>query len=222
MVRLGRAATHLLSSTSPSTTTSHPYTTHQRVLGSGNGGLERVGRSRGFGKREGTGKDTGESNQPPLYILAKELPPPPLSYAPPAPPRSPLPKTEVPCVLSAKTEPQWLGFGFWLQLAPPLRLTQSHHPTTSNPVYPTPIWSSLPENEPPHVSFAKTEPQRLGFWPFGSPSPPPRATPNRTLPLSQIQCTPPQPNPLYLRNSPTAFRLPKPSPSGSVLDFGSN
>jgi hypothetical protein len=169
MVRLGRAATHLLSSTSPSTTTSHPYTTHQRVLGSGNGGLERVGRSRGFGKREGTGKDTGESNQPPLYILAKELPPPPLSYASPAPPRSPLPKTEA-----------------------------------------------------ARVSSAKTKPQRLGFWSFGSTSPPPRATPNRTLPLSQIQLTPPQPDPLYPRNSPAAFRLPKPSPSGSVLDFGSN
>ena len=38
------------------TTTCHPYTTHQRVLGSGNGGLERVGKSRGLEKERGLGR----------------------------------------------------------------------------------------------------------------------------------------------------------------------
>ena len=55
---LGRAAANLFFSA----TTCHPYSTHQRVLGSGNGVLERVGKSRGSGKREGIGKGTGKSN----------------------------------------------------------------------------------------------------------------------------------------------------------------
>jgi hypothetical protein len=148
----------------PPTTTSHPYTTHQRVLGSRNGGLERVGRSRGFGKREGPGKDTGKSNQPPLCIPAKEPPPPPLSYASPTPPRSLLPKAEpFPMFCLLKPSPGSLVFGFLAPTSPPSCHAQSHHPTVSNPVYPTPTRSPLPEKQPPCILLAKAEPRQLSF-----------------------------------------------------------
>ena len=55
-------------------------------------------------------------------------------------------KTTPPMLRWPKTEPRRLGFGFWLQLSPPLRIARSHPTTTSNPVNPTKIRSPVPEN----------------------------------------------------------------------------
>ena len=155
------------------TTTSHLYTTHQRVLGSGNGGLERVGRSGRFGKREGIGKDTGKSNQPPLCIPANEPPHPPSALLP-CPHTGPLyPKQRPPTFLLPKLSPSGSGFGFLVPTSPPSRHVQLLAPTTSNVVYSTPFGSPLPENDCRHISLAKTEPRwlGLGFWPqLGPPS----------------------------------------------------
>ena len=78
----------------------------------------------------------------------------------------PLPENARPHIAWAKTEPRRLGLGYWPQLSPPSHLTPSLAPTTLNSVYSTPIGPPLPENKCPHVSLAKTEPQRLcfGFW----------------------------------------------------------
>jgi hypothetical protein len=78
----------------------------------------------------------------------------------------PLRENECLHIFLAKTEPWWLGLGFWPQLGPPSCITQSLAPTTLNTVYSTPIGPPLPENKFPHVSLVKTEPQRLcfAFW----------------------------------------------------------
>ena len=155
----------------PPTTTCHPYTTHQRVLGSSNGGLERVGRSGRFGKREGIGKDTGKSNQPPLCIPAKEPPHPP-SASLSCPHTGPLYPKQRPLVfLLPKLSPGGSAFGFLVPTSPPSCHVQLLAPMTSNMVYSTPFGSPLPENDCCHILLAKTEPRRLGlgFWPQLSP-----------------------------------------------------
>ena len=69
---------------------------------------------------------------------------------------------------------------FWPQPVPPLCLTESHPPATSNSMYPTPIGSTLPKNQPTCHSLAKTEPPPLGFYIFAHNNPP-RASPNHIL-----------------------------------------
>ena len=101
--------------------------------------------------------------------------------------RAPLPKNECPHVSLVKTEPRRLCFAFWLQLSPPPRIARSHHPTTSNAVYACQMGFPLPENEPPHIALAKTEPQRLGFG-LSLQLSPPHALPERTTPPPQTQC----------------------------------
>ena len=86
----------------------------------------------------------------------------------------PLHENECLHILLAKTEPWWLGLGFWPQLGPPSCITQSLAPTTLNTVYSTPIGPPLPENKCPHIVLAKTEPRRLGFGFWLQLSPPSR------------------------------------------------
>jgi hypothetical protein len=83
----------------------------------------------------------------------------------------------------------------FLVLAPasaPSRLTQSHSPTASNPVYPTPTGSPLCKKQPHRISFSETEPWQLGFHFLAQPSHPSCATQSRTPTTS---------NPIYLTQS---------------------
>ena len=52
---------------------------------------------------------------------------------------------------------------FWPQSLTPLCITESHPSASSNPMYPTSIWSPLPKNQPTHLSLANIEPPQLGF-----------------------------------------------------------
>ena len=157
----------------PPTTTCHPYTTHQRVLGSGNGVLEREGKSRGSGKREGIGKDTGKSNQPPLCIPAQEPPHPPSALLP-CPHTGPL---------YPKLSPGGSAFGVLVPTSPsPSRHVQLLASTTSNVVYSTPFGSSLPEIIAPTFRWPKLSPGG-SVLNFGPNLVPPRTSPHCWLPL---------------------------------------
>src|ERR1700723_1261059 len=76
----------------------------------------------------------------------------------------------------------------------------------------------LPKSEPPRNSFAKTEPQRLGFtfWPKPHHL---HALVNPHLPAPQPRLTRPQISPLYPLKRPPTICSQKPSPSGSVFTF---
>ena len=61
------------------------------------------------------------------------------------------PTTQKPAIhiLLAKTESPWLSFWFFgPNHSPPSHVTESHSSAISNPMYPTPIWSPLPKNQP--------------------------------------------------------------------------
>ena len=75
---------------------------------------------------------------------------------------------------------------FWIvaPTQPSSRIARSHHPTTSNPVYVCQIRFPLPENGPPYIALAKTEPWRLGFGIWLQLGPTPCALPDPTPPLT--------------------------------------
>ena len=75
--------------------------------------------------------------------------------------------------LNLKTEPR---FGFLAPTSAPLRLTQSHPTTASNPVYPTPTRSPLPKKYLPPNLFTKIKPRQFGFQSLALFPPPSRAT----------------------------------------------
>ena len=62
----------------------------------------------------------------------------------------PLPENKCPHVSLAKTEPGGSVLDFGSNSAP-LRIARSHPTTTSNPVNPTKIRSTVPENQPPAI-----------------------------------------------------------------------
>jgi hypothetical protein len=74
---------------------------------------------------------------------------------------TPLPIYETPCTLFAETEPQLLGFRFFLPKFTPLARDHPCAPTSSTPAYPTKIDTPLPIYEISQTSFAETEPQRV-------------------------------------------------------------
>ena len=147
------------------------------------------------------GTKVSTTNPPPPSCSLPDTPT-TLSQVLPTPTRSLLPKSEAPRVSFAKTEPQRLSCDFWPQQVPPSRVTQSHPLTTSNLVYPTPFRFPLPKSEAPCVSFAKTEPRRLGFGLLA----PSCTLVDPCLPASQPRCTPPQMCPQHPNSSPSALR----------------
>jgi len=124
---------------------------------------------------------------------------------------------------------QFLVF-FWPKPAPPRALTRSRPACTSTPACPTPIGSPLPQNEPAHISLAKTEPPRLGFCFFGLNQPPLAPHPlapslhlNPSVPrLNRVPSTQKPARPHFdsqNRASTARFLLfwPKPAPSRLTL-----
>jgi hypothetical protein len=149
----------------PLTTTSHLYTTHHRVLGSGNGGLERVGRSRRFGKQEGIGKDTGKPNQPPLGIPAKEPPHPPSALLCCPHPGPLYPKQRHPTILLPKLSPGGSAFGFLVPTRPSRTMSNYWPPHNLKCGVFHPIWIHLdllyPKINAPMFHWPKLSPGGL-------------------------------------------------------------
>ena len=104
----------------PPTTTSHPYTTYQRILGSWNRVLERVAGSRGLGKREGIGKEWVSQTRSQFAYQPMNHHHPPSALLPWPHPSPLYLKQRPPMFYSPKLSPGSSIFGFWLQPAPPL------------------------------------------------------------------------------------------------------
>ena len=92
---------------------------------------------------------------------------------------------------------------FWLQPAP--SALPNHNLPSSNPMYPTQMWSPIPKNQPTCILLAKPEPRRLGFRIFG---------PNQSPCLTEW-CLPATSNPMY--PTPIGSNLPKNLPTCHLL-----
>jgi hypothetical protein len=117
-------------------------------------------------------------------------------------------------LLQPKTEPRWLGFGFFTQPPSPPRVLRPHDPTaTAAASYVPPCHPHAPSPTPVPHGVPKTEPRRLGFGIFTqtplpsscfATAPPPPGTGHRATPMHHL--------PLPFHAARPGFS-PKPPPS---------
>ena len=147
---------------------------------------------------------------PPLCIPAEEPPSPTLSYASPVPPRSSLPKPEVPHVLSAKTEPQRLRFWLFGSNQAPSRAPcpiPGPHDLKHSVIHPNKVYSALKKTPPRFVGQNRAPAAQ--FWilaPTRRPlTPHPIASPHHLKPgvphLNVVPSTRKRTSPHFVRQS---------------------
>ena len=93
-------------------------------------------------------------------------------------------------------------------------------PPYSNPMYFTTMGSSIPKNQPTHISLAKPEPRQLSFRIFGpNQSPPP--VPHRIAPSCHLKLDVPHPNWVHSTQKPAhlPFTSKNRAPAAGFLDF---